>query len=107
MNPYHNAKFALVIAEIPKNPMIPRHKTGGVEEDAWKHFLAKAPKIPEQSKTSQQLHHYIWQIDLQTDMRILCEIWLAADKWGVPVRVLFLEASPEWLQYPEHEPTWP
>ena len=107
MNPYRNAKFALVIAEIPENPIIPKHKTGGDEEDAWLRFLATSPKKSDPTKGLVQFQNNVWQIDLAIGMRALCEIWLSADKLGIPVRVLFLEEAPVWLQYPEHEATWP
>src|ERR1035438_4682982 len=103
----NNAKFALVIAETPKNPMIPKLKTAGEEVDSWKRFLDISPKTSDPTKGLMQLQHNVWQIDLATGMRALCEIWSAADKWGIPMRVLFLEESPAWLQYPEHDATFP
>jgi hypothetical protein len=103
----NNAKFALLIAQIPENPNVPKHKTLGEEVDSWKRFLATSPKKSDPTKGLIQLQNNVWQIDLATGMRALCEIWMSADKWGIPVRVLFLEETPAWLEYPEHEATFP
>lgn len=102
----NNAKFALLIAEIPKKPTIRLAKTGGAEIDSWQQFLKTSKEISAQAKTIQQLHCNIWQCDLKTELIALCKIILAADTLGVPMRVLFLEESPDWLQYAEHDATW-
>jgi hypothetical protein len=103
MIPTKNAKFAILIAEIPRQEKR-ENLAPGVPADTWSAFLNKAPNSSSPAKGIEVIHNNIWQLNLETGMRTLCEIYILADNLGIPMRVLFLEEAPAWLKYPEHAP---
>jgi len=94
------AKIALLIAEMPKTKLTHPSRGGRKQVDPWQKFLNEVNLISKDEGTK-QIHQNFWEIDLQTGMRTLCELFLAGDRLGIPMRVLFVREAPEWLIYPE------
>ncbi len=93
MNDCENAKFALVIAGA--KPMF-----GGPDLDKWNSFVTSVRNNVRRVEEMLIMHDNVWLIPLETEMRILCGLL----EWGIdmqiPLRILFLQSEPDWIQYP-------
>jgi hypothetical protein len=95
VNPYQNAKFALVIAEYPKLV-----EFQGVDERKWKGFLFDLPRFAPPSKETTKIHDNVWLIPLNGGMPFLVQLFQYASGMDIPLRILFLDAEPDWIRYP-------
>ena len=89
-----NAKFAFVIAEHPKN------EYGEVDKRKWQEFLASAKPNEKKGKGTLTIHENVWQIPLDTELPFLSHLCEWAIPMKIPLRILFLNEPPEWIQYP-------
>jgi hypothetical protein len=94
MNISQNAKFALVIAEYPKNTY------GENDKMKWEQFLGTAMSKFPQSKNTPTIHEGVWQIPLESDMPFLAKLCQRACEMDIHLRILFLDADPDWLHCP-------
>jgi hypothetical protein len=94
VNVSKNAKFALVIAEARKNE---RHESDAA---SWSEFLAKVPKLARPNQEAQTIHDNVWLIPMDTGIPFLVRLFDLANSSGIHLRILFLDAEPDWIQYP-------
>ena len=94
VNVSNNAKFALVIAEARKN----EHP----ESDAasWNQFVAQVPKKARPSPETQTIHDNVWLIPMDTGIPFLVRLFDLSNGSNIHLRILFLDAEPDWIQYP-------
>jgi len=94
VNVSKNAKFALVIAEARKND--------DQESDAasWSAFVAKVPKLARPSQETQRIHDNVWLIPMDTGIPFLVRLFDLSNGANIHLRILFLDAEPDWIQYP-------
>jgi hypothetical protein len=85
---------AIVFAEMPDN------QHGTVTTASWNKFVSSLEGTQLTSKNALQLHQNLWQINLRTDMIALAKLVLRAEEAGIRLRVLFLEETPDWTEYP-------
>ncbi|HZL79341.1 MAG TPA: hypothetical protein VFC17_10860 [Candidatus Limnocylindrales bacterium] len=90
-----NAKFALVIGEPPKNSF----REPNLEK--WKDFLGCVPQFARPNKETKMIHENVWLIPLDSGMRFLAQLFDLANGKNIPLRILFLDEEPDWLQYPK------
>ena len=90
-----NAKFALVIGEPPKNSF----REPNLEK--WKDFLGCVPQFARPNKETKMIHENVWLIPLASGMRFLAQLFDLANGKNIPLRILFLDEEPDWLQYPK------
>jgi hypothetical protein len=90
----NNAKFALVIAE-PTKPL------PGVDAvRKWKEFLYNIQTNLRPSEAILKIHENVWLIPLDTEMRFLTQLFDWAYGVEIRLRILFLDAEPNWIKYP-------
>ena len=89
-----NPKYAFVVAEFPKNEYGERDTT------RWADFLGSEERSLVKSEGVTKIHDNIWLIPLETRMNFLLHIMKSTTDWRIPLRILFLNAEPNWLQYP-------
>ncbi len=94
MNVSHNAKFALVIAEFRKN------EHGETDAKGWSEFLADVPRLARPNQETQKIHDNVWLIPLDKGIPFLVRLFDLSNGSGILLRILFLDAEPDWIQYP-------
>ena len=94
MNVSKNAKFALVIAEARRN--------NNQETDAasWNEFVAKVPRHARPSQETHRIHDNVWLIPMDTGIPFLVRLFDLSNGANIQLRILFLDAEPDWIQYP-------
>jgi hypothetical protein len=90
-----NAKFALVIAERPKMA------TDEEERKKWGDFLGSIRQNARPNKETTLINDNVWLIPLDSGMRFLAQFFDLAVGKDIPLRILFLDEEPNWLQYPK------
>ena len=89
-------KYALCIIPVP-NPDLP----GSVTKDTLNSFWQNV-QTPELKKGGTlQLTENVWQIPLGSKLTSLGTLTHAAGVSGMPIRVLFLEETPNWIKSPQ------
>jgi hypothetical protein len=94
MNVSRNAKFALVIAEAKKN------EHGESDAGSWSEFLSNVPRRARPSPETQTIHDNVWLIPMNTGIPFLVRLFDLSNGSGILLRILFLDAEPDWIQYP-------
>jgi hypothetical protein len=94
VNVSKNAKFALVIAEARKNE---QHESDAA---SWSQFIAQVPKQARPSPETQTIHDNVWLIPMDTGIPFLVRLFDLSNGSGIHLRILFLDAEPDWIQYP-------
>ena len=94
VNVSNNAKFALVIAEARKNE---HHESDAA---SWSQFVAQVPKKARPSQETQWIHDNVWLIPMDTGIPFLVRLFDLSNGSGIHLRILFLDAEPDWIQYP-------
>jgi hypothetical protein len=97
----HNAKFALAIAEKPIR--------GTVQDPdkIWKEFLGNYRSHIRPTEDIQMIHENVWLIPLDTGMPFVGRLLDWTNMAGIPLRILFLDEEPDWIQYPKPVETKP
>jgi hypothetical protein len=87
-------KTFLIIAERPK------HADEAGAAQAWQEFLSGTkPFLPPPRKGDEQPEG-VWQIPLDTTMRMLAQLLPLAEEYHIALRMLLLEEPPYWIKYP-------
>ncbi len=94
------ARFALVVAEPPKNPP-------AYPPFPWQQFVGSLLNIEPPSANTKKIHDNFWLIHLNDDMLFLAEIFVLAKKNSIVLRILFLHEEPAWIKYPPDAATAP
>ena len=94
MNVSKNAKFALVIAEARKNE---EHESDAA---SWNEFVANVPKQARPNEETQTIHDNVWLIPMDTGIPFLVRLFDLSNGANIHLRILFLDAEPDWIQYP-------
>jgi len=93
MNFSDNAKFALVIADFPTG--FDPEKIG-----QWSDFLGNARTPFLQGENKQTIHDNVWLIPLDSDTLFLARLVNRSHEKGIPLKILLLDASPNWIKHP-------
>jgi hypothetical protein len=91
----NNAKFALVIVERPKLA------SDEEEKKKWNDFLGSVRQNAKPNKETTLINDNVWLIPLDSGMRFLAQFFEVCAGADIPLRILFLDAEPDWLQYPK------
>ena len=94
VNVSKNAKFALVIAEARRNE---RRETDAA---SWNEFVAKVPQQARPNQETQTIHDNVWLIPMDTGIPFLVRLFDLSNGSDIHLRILFLDAEPDWIQYP-------
>jgi len=94
VNVSKNAKFALVIAEARKNESLES------DTESWSEFIAKVPKQARPNHETQRIHDNVWLIPMDTGIPFLVRLFDLSNGANILLRILFLDAEPDWIQYP-------
>lgn len=91
-----NAKFAFVIAEKPKFDELMMMEP----DKKWGEFLFNIRSHARPSLGIQKIHENVWLIPLEDELMFLNGLIQYADGSRIPLRILFLDAEPEWIKHP-------
>ena len=94
MNLSQNARFALVIAEAVKN------NYWQADQTQWANFVANIRKNAQPPVGSLTIHENVWQIPLANGIPFLGKLVEVAEEMNIPLRILFLDATPDWIKCP-------
>lgn len=91
-----DAKLALVVAEQQ-----PRKDAKGARVEAnWQEFLTNVKGRCTPPEKTTKIHENVWLIPLATGLPFLAELIQWGNAYSVPIRILFLAESPDWIEYP-------
>jgi hypothetical protein len=93
-----NAHYALLIAETH------RKNATRVTSDSWKTLALNWQQALSPTEEKYRLTENVWLICLDDGLPVLADLVQAMKQFGVPLRVLFLEEVPAWIQYPPDAP---
>jgi hypothetical protein len=96
--PTGSAKFALVIGERPTT------NTSDVPVPRWSKFLSDIQKNIQPCAEIQKIHENVWLIPLGIGIPFLGQLIEWAGSYQIPLRILFLDAEPDWIKYPPDSP---
>ncbi len=94
VNVSKNAKFALVIAKARKNE---HHES---DAESRSEFLAKVPRLGRPNQETKTIHDNVWLIPMDTGIPFLVRLFDLSNGSDIHLRILFLDAEPDWIQYP-------
>jgi len=91
MSAKNNPQNAIVFAKMPDNT------PGTVTANSWTNFLRSLPDTLAKPGDKMRLHENLWQIPLHTGLPILAKLVHQAEANDIPLHVLFLAETPDWI----------
>ncbi len=69
-------------------------------EKKWAEFLHDTRSHARPSEGIQKFHENVWLISLEDELMFLTGLIQSADGSRITLRILFLDAEPEWIKHP-------
>jgi hypothetical protein len=90
----NNAKFTLLIADVH------RKDATRAQSDAWKNLVLNWRNALPANEEKYRLTENVWWIHLDNGLPVLAGLVQGMKDYQVPIRVLFFDESPAWIQHP-------